>query len=540
MDATLPALIQQMLQPGFYPHPVQEPIQLLQTHISYVVLTGDYAYKVKKPANFGFLDFSTLAQRHHFCNEELRLNQRLSPNLYIAVLAIGQDGTGTYQLLTAADAQAQNSVEYTLQMRQFPQETLFSQLFAADQLTSELMQALGKQVADFHAQAATDPEIQAYGSVAAVQQVDVNNYALSEGFMGQSQTQTQFDQTRQFTSQFFADHADWFAQRQTEGKVRECHGDLHLNNICMYQGQIQVFDCIEFNREFRNIDVIYDVAFMVMDLEFQGRVDLANLFLNTYLEQTGDYWGAALLPLYLSMRAYIRGNVNSLALNDPAISDAEKAQFLARGQAYYRLAWDYTQRGHRQGQMVLMSGLSGSGKSTVARKLAQGLNAIHLRSDAVRKHLAGLSLQERGAAAADFGGGIYTLEMTQKTYDRLTELGLLLVQQGWTVILDAKYDREALRSAAIQAAQAQQVPIHIVQCSAPEAVLRDRLQSRTGDIADATADILHQQMQHAEPLTSQEQAIATTLKTDQDCTETLATLTDSLSATAPTAFHDRP
>jgi uncharacterized protein len=510
MDVTLPSLIQQMLQPDFYPHPVQEPIQLLQTHISYVFLTGEYAYKVKKPTNFGFLDFTSLEKRCHFCHEELRLNQRLSPDLYLAVLPIVEN-SGQYQFGAVDSSQA--VAEYTLQMRQFPQSMLLSHLFEDGKLTPELVQQLATQVAAFHASAVTNPEVTAYGSVASVQQVDTNNQAISTPFIGISQTQQQQDETHAFATQFFEQHADWFAQRQAEGKIRECHGDLHLNNVCFYQDNIQIFDCIEFNQEFRNIDVIYDVAFMVMDLEFRGRVDLANLFLNTYLEQTGDYQGAALLPLYLSIRAYIRGKVNSLALNDPAISTAEKAEFLQRGQAYYRQAWDYTRR--LQGRIILMSGLSGSGKSTVARQLAQKLNAVHVRSDAVRKHLAEIPLHQRGDQGGEVDSGIYTPEMTKKTYGALLELGLLLAQQGWAVILDAKYDRQTLRQAAIAASIAAQIPIAIAECTAPIEVLRDRLNHRTNDIADATAALLESQIKAAEPLTELEKPFAVTLQTDQ-------------------------
>jgi uncharacterized protein len=517
MDATLPDLIRQMLQPGFYPHPVQEPVQLLQTHISYILLTGEYAYKVKKSVSFSFLDFTTLENRQHFCQEELRLNRRLSPELYLAVLPIVEDA-GQYHIETS-NITANAVVDYTVQMRQFPQDALLSHLFEQDKLTPTMMKELGTVVAQFHGQAEIDADMQGYGSMAAIQKVATSNYGISEEFIQRetdrsfTQTQAQHNATQQFTTQFFAQNSDWFVQRQVEGKIRDCHGDLHLNNICFYLDKIHIFDCIEFNPAFRTIDVIYDVAFLVMDLEFQGRADLANLFLNTYLEQTGDYWGAALLPLYLSMRAYIRGNVNSLALKDPAISDTDKTGFLQRGKAYYRLAWDYTQRS--QGRLLLMSGLSGSGKSSIARQLAQRLNALHLRSDAVRKHLSSTPLFQRGNTNGTFGSGIYTPEMTAKTYDRLLELGLFLAQQGWTIILDAKYDRHSLRQSALAAATSAQLPIHFVQCTAPISVLRDRLQKRTGDIADATADMLDAQIKAAEPFTEVEEAIATTLQTDR-------------------------
>ncbi|WP_404785527.1 AAA family ATPase [Altericista sp. CCNU0014] len=510
MDATLPSLIQQMLQSDFYPHPVLEPVQLLQTHISYILLTGEYAYKIKKPIDLGFLDFTSPEKRRHFCQEELRLNRRLSPELYLGVLPV-VDNEDQYSF--GVDDTEQLVADYALQMRQFPQDMLLSQLFQDGKLTPEMVQQLARQVAAFHTSAGTNPEVTAYGRVASIQQVATNNYAISAAFIGTSQTQQQLDETRTFTDCFFDRHADWFAQRQIEGKIRECHGDLHLNNVCVYRDKIQIFDCIEFNQEFRNIDVIYDAAFLVMDLAFRGRADLANLFLNTYLEQTGDYRGAALLPLYLSMRAYIRGNVNSLALNDPAISPSEKAAYLQRGQAYYRQAWNYTRKS--QGRILLMSGLSGSGKSTVARQLAQKLNAIHLRSDAVRKHLAAIPLHQRGDRGGAVDSGIYTPEMTQKTYGILLELGLLLAQQGWPVILDAKYDRRALRQSVLEGAIAAQIPITIVECTAPVEVLRDRLLHRTNDITDATADLLDSQIKAAEPLTEAEKAIAIVLQTDR-------------------------
>jgi uncharacterized protein len=514
MDATLPELIQQMLQPEFYPHEVQEPVQLLQTHISYVLLTGELAYKIKKPTNFGFLDFTTLEKRHYFCQEELRLNQRLSPSLYLAVKAIVKEGD-RFQFTDVLDpSMTSNSIaEYAVQMREFPQEGLFSHLFKAGQLTPEMIQQLGEIVAKFHRSAETNAEIREYGSLTAIQRVEENNFRLSEAFIGRSQTQQQYDETRAFATQFFEHHADWFAQRQIDDKIRECHGDLHLNNVCLYHNKIQIFDCIEFSQDFRNIDVIYDAAFMVMDLEFQHRVDLANLFLNTYLEQTGDYWSAALLPLYLSMRAYIRGNVNALALDDSAIAEADKINFLQSSQEYYQLSWRYTRRS--PGRLILMCGLSGSGKSTVARQIAQQINAIHIRSDAVRKRIAGIPLSREGDQNSAVNGGIYTPEMTQLTYERMLELGIFLAQQGWPVVLDAKYDHHRFRAAALETAHGAQIPLQIVQCTAPLEVLYDRLRHRTGDVSDATVDILDSQIGSAEPLTEAEEAIATTLLTAQ-------------------------
>jgi uncharacterized protein len=510
MEMSLPSLVQRMLQPGFYPHRVAEPIKLLQTHISYVFLTGDYVYKVKKPIKFGFLDFSTLALRSHFCQEELRLNRRLAPDLYLAVLLIIQDPeTDAFHFSPSSSSGAVGSsgtaVEYAVQMRQFQQNGL--ELFHQGRLTAKEMQTLGQKIASFHQSAATNAEICANGSVAAICAVDESNFQLSLPFVGRTQTEKQFEQTYSFIKRFVHEHEDWYVQRQAEGKIRECHGDLHLNNLCLFEDQIQVFDCIEFNTEFRNIDTLYDVAFLVMDLAFRDRADLANIFLNTYLERTGDYWGAVMLPPYLCMRAYIRGNVNSLGLEDPAIAHEQKQALQKEAQAYYHLAWQYTQR--PKGRLLLMSGLSGSGKSTVARQLAPQINAVQIRSDAVRKHLAGIPLEQKGSDE------IYTSKMTQRTYDRLLELGVLLAQQGWTVILDAKYDRRAWRQDAIASAKQHHLPLQILHCTAPIGVMCDRIRHRQGDITDATVDLLAQQQQQAEAFTQQEQEYVIKIDTEQ-------------------------
>ncbi|MDS3860930.1 AAA family ATPase [Thermosynechococcaceae cyanobacterium BACA0444] len=527
MTASLPPLIQAMVQPQFYPHPVQTPIRLLQTHISYVLLTGDYAYKVKKPADFGFLNFSTLERRHFFCQEELRLNQRLCPDLYLQVLGIEQNPDASE---TSAGAYGWSRGEgricdYAIQMRQFDQAQLFSHLFAENALTLELMIQLGKQLAQFHAQAATSPDITAFGSPAAVQTIVENSYGLGQGFIGRSQTAAQFEATKAFTDQFFQEHGAWLQERQILGKIRECHGDIHLNNICLFKGLIQIFDCIEFNQEFRNIDVIYDAAFLVMDLQFRGRPDLANTFLNAYLEWSNDYQGAVLLPLYLSMRAYIRGNVNSLALNDPAIPDSDKVTIAQTAADYYHQAWAYTQP--QTGALYVMVGISGSGKSTVARQIAQQTHGIQIRSDAVRKHLAGLALDQRGDDAGAWGTGIYTPELTQKTYDRLLELGIFLAKQGATVILDAKYDRQALRQTLISQASAKEIPLKFIYCTAPVEVLHDRLNQRQGDIADATSKILAAQIAAFEPFSLAEQAWLHTINTTQELGPQLGELLSS-------------
>lgn len=500
-EASIPDLIQQMLKPEFYPHPVTEPIELMQTHVSYVLLTGDFAYKLKKPVNFGFLDFSTLDKRQHFCAEELRLNQRGAAELYLEVLPITQDNGQVHLGGTG------QPLEYAVKMHQFPQKTLFSSLFEQGDLNETHMEELGRVVAKYHAKAATNDYIRSFGEVSQVRHAFDENYEQTEKYIGGPQTQAQFEETKQYTDRFFVERSPLFASRIENNWIRECHGDLHLRNICLWQDKIVLFDCIEFNEPFRFVDVMYDVAFTVMDLDAKQRSDLGNVFLNTYTEQIGHWEGLQLLPLYLSRQAYVRAKVNSFLLDDPAVPAAVKEEATGTASDYYRLAWEYTKP--RQGQLILMSGLSGSGKSTVARQLARKLGAIHIRSDAVRKHLGKIPLQERG------GEELYTPQMTQKTYDRLLSLGIMLANQGFPVILDAKYDHVSLRMDAINQAQSTQLPLQILHCNAPVEVLRERLQTRTGDIADATADLLAAQQAAAEPFTEAEKPYVQTLDTNQ-------------------------
>jgi len=523
-DSTLPPLIQQMMRSEFYPHrlvsvppkstasanleseefsPSSDAVQLIQTHISYVLLTGDYAYKLKKPVDFGFLDYSTLEKRKHFCEEELRLNQRTAPELYLAVLPITQTETeaGTqYQLDGTGEV-----VDYAVKMRQFPQETLLTSLFDRGELTENLLQELAQIIADFHLKTYTDDRIRSFGEVAQVREAFDQNFEQTEHYIGGPQTQQQFDETQSYCDRFFAEQEALFVDRMRHDWIRECHGDLHLRNICYWNNKLLLFDCIEFKEPFRFVDVMFDIAYIVMDLEARQRPDLSTLFLNTYVEQTGDWEGLQVLPIYVSRQTYVRAKVTSFLLDDPGVPDVEKQKAFETAANYYRMAWQYTQP--QQGRLLLMCGLSGSGKTTVARQLAKHQSAIHIRSDAVRKHLGGIPLHQRGSA------DLYTPEMHQKTYERLLDLGIKLAKQGYTVILDAKYDRQPFRDAAIVAAENHALPLHIIHCQAPVEILRARLQHRTGDIADATADLLPQQ--HLDPFTPTEQAYVKSIDTTQ-------------------------
>jgi aminoglycoside phosphotransferase family enzyme/predicted kinase len=497
-------LIVEMGQADFYPHDVVKNIELVQTHASYVFLTGKYVYKVKKSVNYGFLDYSTLAKRKYFLETELRLNQQIVPELYLQVIAISKQDN---RLILGG---VENIIEYTLKMRQFPQENLFSNLLEAEKISSDRFRELGRVVAQFHNQAATSKYISSFGTVEKIQAAFEENYRQSQKYIGVVQTQGQFTATKAYSDAFFAEREDLLLARVKQQKIKECHGDLHLNNICLWQDRILLFDRIEFNESFRFVDTMYDVAFTVMDLEARNKLEFANIFLNSYLENTGDWEGLLVLPLYLSRQAYVRAKVNSFLLNDSQVSESERQSAKQLARNYYRQAYQYTQaQSGKTGKLILMSGLSGSGKSTVARTIARKIGAIQIRSDAVRKHLAGIPLEQQATDA------IYTASMSQKTYDRLLELGVRLAQAGYTVILDAKYDRLAWRQPVIVQAQEQNIPLQIFYCTAPIAVLGDRLSQRQGDISDAGVALINSQMAEAESFTPAERAYVTTIDTTQ-------------------------
>ena len=341
-DAALPALVQQMLKPEFYPHETADSIGFMQTHVSYVMLTGDVVYKLKKPVNFGFLDYSTLEKRKHFCEEELKLNERGAGSLYLGMVPLTQSGDG---FALEGDGE---TVEYAVKMRQFPQSALLSDQFEEGLIDEEKVRALATTVAQFHSKTETSDHIRSYGTTEAIREAFDENYEQTAGFVSDDgadiakpQTQQQFDETKAATDEFFATQQVLLKKRLDQDKVRACHGDLHLGNICEWEDQLYLFDCIEFNEPFRFVDTMFDIAYIVMDLEVAGREDLSKAFINQYVEESGDYAGLEVLPLYVSRQSYVRAKVTSFMLGDPSVSDADKKAAHDRAAKYYQLAWKY-------------------------------------------------------------------------------------------------------------------------------------------------------------------------------------------------------
>ncbi len=496
----LSQLIHTMQQPNFYPHSVISKIQVIQTHISIVFLTGNYAYKIKKNVNFGFVDYSTLEKRHHFIQQELEINQPIAPDIYLEVLPISQVGD---RLILDNN---QNIIEYVLKMAEFPQSSLLTNLLEKSQLKDFHLRELGEAVANFHQQTNTNNYIKSFGTIEVIKKSIDDNYQATQKYIGIAQNLEQYQQTRQFTDNFLIEKQAIFETRCLKDKIRECHGDLHLNNICYWHHKIQLFDRIEFNESFRFVDVMYDIAFTIMDLDVRKRQDLSNIFLNTYLEKTGDWEGLQVLTFYLCRQAYVRAKVTSMLLDDPNIDNFDKENAKQTAKNYYNLGWQYTQ--YSQGKMIVMSGLSGSGKSTVANYIASKINAIHLRSDAIRKHLAGIPLNQAG------DNSLYTAEMNQKTYQSLLDLAIVLVNQGFSVILDAKYDRLHWRSPVIEAVEKMGISLKILHCQASLETLQTRLTERKNDISDATSDLIWQQQANNDTFNEKEQPYIISINTE--------------------------
>lgn len=506
MSETPPANLLQALQnPELYHHPV-DGFQVIETHISQVILTGQYAYKLKKPMDFGFLNFSTLERRKHFCEEELRLNRRLAEPLYLEVLPV----TGTPEQPVIGGKG--EPFEYLLKMRQFRQDQLFDHLQETGALKPELLTSLAQQVAGFHNSLKPIPDEKPMGTPEAVYEGMQENFEQIRPMITDSALLSQLDNLQAWTETTFECHRDLIAKRRAEGFVRECHGDLHLANITVYDGNVTVFDCIEFSEPFRWIDVINDLAFLLMDLESRKEPALANRVLNTYLEYRGDFEALPLLPLYKAYRALVRAKIALFTLGNPSLDAQEKEALMQRYREYAQLAESYSNIPNRY--MLATVGLSASGKTCVSGAMSEELGLIRLRSDIERKRLHGLAPQDDSQSS--IGADLYSPEANEQTYQRLAQLAGDLLAAGLPVMADAACLKEKERALLAAAAESQGVPFALIHCEAPEHLRKEWVRKRKGDASEATEELLEAQKDWFEPLTKEETTYTAHLQTDQE------------------------
>jgi len=332
------AVIDALKRPEAYDEEVLY-VKMLQTHISYIFLTGRFAYKIKKPVNFGFLDFTTLDKRKFYCEEEVRLNRRLCEDMYLGVFPI-TSFKGSIKINGSGDI-----VEYTVKMKELPQEALMSELLKKGKVNSSVIDEIAKILSDFHKKAETNKEIEKYGSIDIVKFNWDENFSQTRSFIGKTIRQEDFYFIRDMIRRFMKSRRDLFELRIKEGKIRECHGDLHSGNIFITDDKIYIYDAIEFNKRFRYSDIASDIAFLLMDLEFLGRNDLSDILLNKYLEYSGEKEDfLEVLPFYKCYRAYVRGKVTSFKMNDPNISGEEKEESARIAERYFKMSREYAEQ----------------------------------------------------------------------------------------------------------------------------------------------------------------------------------------------------
>ena len=330
----LAALVKALSNPKAYPHNPKS-VELVQTQISFVFLAGDYVYKVKKPVNFGFLDFTTLAKRRFYCDQEVVLNKRLCANIYVGVIPITKKGKS---FLVEGSGK---EVEYAVKMRPLPYQRMMDRMLQSDQVTPQMVEMVAKRLAEFHLKAEISEELANIGGLDTVTRNADENFSQVSSYVNQTITAKQYERIKNYTHSFLKKNAALFAKRVKEGRIRDCHGDLHAAHICFIDG-LCIFDCIEFNDRFRYIDVASEVAFLAMDLDFHRRPELSKHFSDAYVKASGDKELLQLLDFYKCYRAYVRGKVESFQLDDPHISEDQKAKKLAVARRYFELAESYT------------------------------------------------------------------------------------------------------------------------------------------------------------------------------------------------------
>ncbi|HJV73294.1 MAG TPA: AAA family ATPase [Noviherbaspirillum sp.] len=471
----------------------EQPAQLFETHISLVVVCGAFAYKFKKAVHFDFVDFSTLEARRFYCEEELRLNARLAPDIYIGVVALAAPvdrpvigGSGPV-------------LEYAVKMRAFEQSALWSSRLQHGRLLPEEVDRLAVHIASFHANTSSADANSPWCTPAALQAIADETLEQIAVLLDAERDKQNLNMLDAWEREQRARLAGMFAERKVNGSIRECHGDLHSGNILTMGDTVEAFDCIEFNDNLRWIDVMNDIAFTCMDLRFLQRTDLAARFLNRYLELTGDYAGLVLLHYYEVHRALIRCKVALLRSAQAGVEEAVESR--VQGLAYLAFAHQRIRR--KQPAILITHGFSGCGKSTLARLLVEALDAVQLRSDVERKRMRGLQATERPLAEDD----LYASSATRDTYLRLRVLATQVVQAGWSALVDATFLQAEPRAQFRQLALELGVPFVILDMRASEATLKARIRQREraqDDASDAGLEVLAVQLKNHDPLSAQE------------------------------------
>ena len=452
----------------------------MQTHISWVFIASPFVFKVKKPVNLGFLDFSTLEKRRYFCQREVDLNRRLAPEVYLGVAPIYRTASG---FSFEADGEI---AEYAVKMRELPHGCFLNESLEKDRVGEKEIERVISRLHRFYESETPSPEIEQWGTPERLKISTDENFAQVEPFVGKTISAAAFETIRDYTNGVFVANENLFRERIQQHRIRDCHGDLHLDHIHLTPERLSIFDCIEFNDRFRFIDIANDLAFLAMDFDFEGRSDLANLVLQTAAREFHDDGLLKVADFYKCYRAFVRGKVESIQAAEPETDKPEECEKLAA--RYFRLALRYAVAGSKPLVLVLM-GPIGTGKTTVARELGRELDWPVFSSDEIRKALAGIPLKER--TPQKHRGEVYSPQMTQQTYRKLVEDGLDALKKYCGVILDATFATHALRQFLRD--ECRKVRLQIVEVNAGLATIQSRLKARdqsAAEISDARLEDL--------------------------------------------------
>lgn len=487
-------IIEALLDPSAYPHDCGE-VHLLETHISWVFLTGRFVYKLKKPVDFGFLDFSTLSKRRFYCAEECRCNAVFAPEIYFGVVPVTKDSNDKLHVDKLGDV-----VDYAVKMRQFDTAKQLDRLLEDGHLSAEMLRRFASDLAIIYGRmpiivehSKLDPDTNVFAPMC-------ENFSVLATAPAARQYEGILTTLENWSIATYRQWRNLFDERVGGNWIRDRHGDLHLSNIVLTENGIRAFDCIEFSEVLRQIDAISDLAFLFMDCAVRERTDLAYAFIDGYLETTGDYSGMQLLRFYAIYRSMVRAKVAALQLAQSF--DAKVATRLDR-----HISWASETASLPAGKIILMCGLSGSGKSRLAERLVPHLPAIRIRSDIVRRQLAGLDLVEPSGSALN--RGIYDRTMGEAVYEQMLKLTENLISAGENVIVDATFLLRNNRESFQRLARKHHCQCIVVFCEAQPDVLRSRVAKRLKsgiDPSEATLEVLDRQFEIFEPLESDELA----------------------------------